>query len=227
MSNKTFKACFYTVLTLLILIFYTKDINLFGNNYYKNIKTITEPDIYLVLVNKEYKLPENYVPSKLELISNEFANENKYLREEARIAFETLSKSAKELGYRIIAVSTYRDYEYQNKLYNMYVEEKGLDYADKCSARPGHSEHQTGLAVDVEGSNHDYDEFENSKEFIWMKENAYKYGFILRYPKGKEKITGFKYEPWHYRYVGLDTAKTIHDENLTLEEYYDKYINLN
>ena len=227
MSNKTFKACFYTVLTLLILIFYTKDINLFGNNYYKHIKTITEPDIYLVLVNKEYKLPENYVPSKLELISNEFANENKYLREEARIAFETLSKNAKELGYRIIAVSTYRDYEYQNKLYNMYVEEKGLDYADKCSARPGHSEHQTGLAVDVEGSNHDYDEFENSKEFIWMKENAYKYGFILRYPKGKEKITGFKYEPWHYRYVGLDTAKTIHDENLTLEEYYDKYINLN
>ena len=202
MSNKTFKACFYTVLTLLILIFYTKDINLFGNNYYKNIKTITEPDIYLVLVNKEYKLSENYVPSKLELISNEFANENKYLREEARIAFETLSKDAKELGYRIIAVSTYRDYEYQNKLYNMYVEEKGLDYADKCSARPGHSEHQTGLAVDVEGSNHDYDEFENSKEFIWMKENAYNYGFILRYPKGKEKITGFKYEPWHYRYVG-------------------------
>lgn len=227
MSNKTFKACFYTVLTLLILIFYTKDIDLFGNNYYKNIKTITEPDIYLVLVNKEYKLPENYVPSKLELISNEFANENKYLREEARIAFENLSKDAKELGYRIIAVSTYRDYEYQNKLYNMYVEEKGIDYADKCSARPGHSEHQTGLAVDVEGSNYDYDEFENSIEFVWMKENAYKYGFILRYPKGKEKITGFKYEPWHYRYVGLDTAKTIHDEKLTLEEYYDKYINLN
>ena len=227
MSNKTFKACFYTVLTLLILIFYTKDINLFGNNYYKNIKTITEPDIYLVLVNKEYKLPENYVPSKLELISNEFANENKYLREEARIAFETLSKEAKNLGYRVVAVSTYRDYEYQDKLYNMYVQEKGIDYADKCSARPGHSEHQTGLAVDVEGSNRDYDEFENSKEFVWMKENAYKYGFILRYPKGKEKITGFKYEPWHYRYVGLDVAKTIHDENLTLEEYYDKYINLN
>lgn len=227
MSTKSFKVCFYTVLTLLILIFYTKDINLFGNNYYKNIKTITEPDIYLVLVNKEYKLPENYVPSKLELISNEFSNENKYLREEAKIAFETLSKEAKNLGYRVVAVSTYRDYEYQDKLYNMYVQEKGIDYADKCSARPGHSEHQTGLAVDVEGSNRDYDEFENSKEFVWMKENAYKYGFILRYPKGKEKITGFKYEPWHYRYVGLDTAKTIHDEKLTLEEYYDKYINLN
>ena len=227
MGTKTFKACFYTVLTVLILIFYTKDIDLLGNNFYKNIKTITEPDIYLVLVNKEYKLPENYVPSKLELISNEFANENKYLREEAKIAFETLSKDAKNLGYRVVAVSTYRDYEYQDKLYNMYVEEKGIDYADKCSARPGHSEHQTGLAVDVEGSNRDYDEFENSEEFVWMKENAYKYGFILRYPKGKEKITGFKYEPWHYRYVGLDVAKTIHDEKLTLEEYYDKYINLN
>lgn len=227
MSNKTFKACFYTVLIILILIFYTKDIDLFGNNYYKNIKTITEPDIYLVLVNKEYKLPDNYVPNNLELISNEFANENKYLRQEAKEAFENLSRDAKELDYRIIAVSTYRDYEYQDKIYNIYVEEKGVSYADKCSARPGHSEHQTGLAVDVEGSNRDYDEFENSKEFIWMKENAYKYGFILRYPKGKEKITGFKYEPWHYRFVGKDTAKTIYEENLTLEEYYDKYINLN
>ena len=224
MSNKTFKACFYTVLTLLILIFYTKDINLFGNNYYKNIKTITEPDIYLVLVNKEYKLPENYVPSKLELISNEFANENKYLREEAKIAFETLSKEAKNLGYRVVAVSTYRDYEYQDKLYNMYVQEKGIDYADKCSARPGHSEHQTGLAVDVEGSNRDYDEFENSKEFVWMKENAYKYGFILRYPKGKEDITGYDYEPWHYRYVGVEVATKIHDLDITFDEYYAYYL---
>lgn len=227
MDNKSFKICFYTVLVILILIFYTKDIDLFGNNYYKNIKVVTEPDIYLVLVNKEFKLPSNYIPANLELISNEYANENKYLRTEARIAFEKLSHDAKELGYRIVAVSTYRDYEYQDKIYNIYVEEKGKSYADNCSARPGHSEHQTGLAVDVEGSNYDYDEFENSKEFIWMKENAYKYGFILRYPQGKETITGFKYEPWHYRYVGIDTAKTIYDENLTLEEYYDKYINLN
>lgn len=227
MSNKTFKMCFYAVLAILILIFYTKDIDLFGNNYYKNIKIITEPDIYLVLVNKEFKLPNDYVPSNLELINKEYANENKYLRKEARNAFENLSKDAKNLGFRIVAVSTYRDYEYQDKIYNIYVKEKGISYADKCSARGGHSEHQTGLAVDVEGSNYDYDEFENSKEFIWMKENAYKYGFILRYPLGKEKITGFKYEPWHYRYVGYEVAKTIYDENLTLEEYYNKYINLN
>lgn len=227
MNNRNFKICFYIVLSILILIFYTKDIDLFGTNYYKDIKIITEPDIYLVLVNKSYKLPNNYEPNNLELISTEFSNENKYLKNEAKVAFEKLSRDAKELGYRIIAVSTYRNYNYQEKLYNEYVEEKGLDYADKCSARPGHSEHQTGLAVDVEGSNYDYDEFEHSKEFEWMKDNAYKYGFILRYPKGKEKITGFKYEPWHYRYVGIDTAKIIYKENITLEEYYDKYINLN
>ena len=94
----------------------------------------------------------------------------------------------------------------------------------QCSARPGHSEHQTGLAVDVMGSNNDYDEFEKSIEFSWMKENAHKYGFILRYPKGKENITGFKYEPWHYRYVGLITATRIFKENITLEEYYNKYL---
>lgn len=227
MNNKKFKICFYTVLIILILIFYTKDIDLFGKSYYKDIKIINEPDIYLVLVNKTYKLPNNYEPSNLELISTEFSNENKYLRIEAKEAFEKLSRDAKDLGYRIIAVSTYRDYNYQEKLYNEYVEEKGLKYADNCSARPGHSEHQTGLAVDVEGSNYDYDEFEHSKEFEWMKDNAYKYGFILRYPKGKEKITGFKYEPWHYRYVGVDTAKIMYEKNITLEEYYDKYINLN
>ncbi len=227
MNNKKFRICFYTVLIILIFIFYTKDIDLFGKSYYKNIKIITEPDIYLVLVNKTYKLPRDYIPSNLELISTEFSNENKYLRTEAKEAFENLSRDAKALGYKITAVSTYRDYAYQEKLYNEYIEEKGLEYADNCSARPGHSEHQTGLAVDVEGSNNDYDEFENSKEFTWMKDNAYKYGFILRYPKGKEKITGFKYEPWHYRYVGVDTAKIMYEENIILEEYYDKYINLN
>ena len=227
MTNKGFKYFIYIVLAILILIFYTKDIDLFGNNYYKDIKLITEPDIYLVLVNKEFKLPNDYVPSNLEIISNEYANDNKYLRKEAKEAFEKLSGDAKELGYKVIAVSTYRDYNYQDRLYNEYVSDKGIDYADQCSARPGHSEHQTGLAVDVMGSNDDYDEFENSIEFEWMKNNSYRYGFILRYPKGKEKITGFKYEPWHYRYVGSDVAKVIYEENITLEEYYDKYINLN
>lgn len=225
--NQKIKICIYIVIAILVIIFYSKDIDFLGNTHYKNIKMITEPDINIVLVNKNYKLPNDYVPNDLELISNFYANENKYLRKEAKEAFEKLSSDASKLGYRIIATSTYRDYNYQEKLYNEYVKDKGIDYADKCSARPGHSEHQTGLAVDVMGSNNDYDEFEKAIEFNWMKNNAHKYGFVLRYPEDKTKITGFKYEPWHYRYVGKTVAKVIYEKKITLEEYYDKYINLN
>lgn len=226
MNQKT-KVCIYIVIAILVIIFYAKDIDLLGNAHYKDIKIIAEPDINIVLVNKNYKLPDDYVPNDLELISNFYANENKYLKKEAKEAFEKLSSDAGKLGYRIIATSTYRNYNYQDRLYNEYVKEKGRDYADKCSARAGHSEHQTGLAVDVMGSNNDYDEFEKAIEFDWMKNNAHKYGFILRYPEDKTKITGFKYEPWHYRYVGKQVAKVIYEEKITLEEYYDKYINLN
>lgn len=227
MSNKTFKKCFYAVLTILILLFYTKDIDLKGGDSYKKKIQITEPDILLVLVNKKYYLPANYEPDDLEMISVVYANKGKYLRKEAKEAFEKLSETAKKQGYRIVAVSAYRTYDYQQELYKEYVATMGTDYADHCSARPGHSEHQTGLAVDVEGSNQDYDEFEKSKEFEWMRENAHLFGFILRYPEGKTQTTGFKYEPWHYRYVGVKTATIIYEENITLEEYYDKYINLN
>ena len=94
-----------------------------------------------------------------------------------------------------------------------------IKYADSCSARKGHSEHQTGLAVDVEGENKDYDLFENTKEFDWMNKNAHLYGFILRYPQNKTNITGFKFEPWHYRYVGKEIAKKIYEKKITLEEY--------
>lgn len=130
-----------------------------------------------------------------------------------------MAKDAKKLGYNIIATSTYRSYDYQKKLYNNYVKEKGLYYADMASARAGHSEHQTGLAVDVADITLDYDNFEQTKEFIWMKNNAHKYGFILRYPKAKFHITGFKYEPWHYRYVGVSLANYLYKNNITLDEY--------
>lgn len=224
MSEKAFQYAVYIVLVLLILLFYTKDIDLSGNRFYKHIKKIDSPDSVVVLVNKTYQLPEDYIPNDLEFISPSYAYENKMLRKEAKEAFEKLSQDASTLGYRVIATSTYRDFHYQKKLFDQYSEEKGTEYALKCSAKPGHSEHQTGLAVDVAGSNDNYDDFEKSIEFPWMKENAHKYGFILRYPKGKEKITGFKYEPWHYRYVGSEIAKVIYDEKLTLEEYYQKYL---
>lgn len=210
---KKYKKTYYIILGILILLFFTKDIDL---NY-----KIQNPDDYLVLVNKKRELPSDYIPNDLELISLRYANSDKYLRHDARIAFEKLSQNAYELGYIIIATSTYRSYDYQKKLYDNYVKEKGEEYANNCCAKPGHSEHQTGLAVDVEGSNHDYDNFEQTTEFPWMKENAYKYGFILRYPTGKEDITGFKYEPWHYRYVGIEVATYLHEHNLTLDEYLD------
>ena len=220
MSEENFKKCVYIVLALLILVFYTKDIDFF----YKKVKDIKNPDSLMVLVNKLNRLQSNYVPHDLEQISLNYATNNKFLRKEAKENFEKLSSDAKKIGYSIIAVSAYRDYDYQENLFNNYVKEKGENYALKCSAKAGHSEHQTGLSVDVMGSNNDYDQFEKSKEFDWMKNNSYKYGFILRYPKGKEYITGFKYEPWHYRYVGKDIASIIYTEGINLEEYYKKYI---
>lgn len=213
------KRIYLLFLFLLITFFFLKDLPLFQK---EEIILITNPEEITVLVNKERRLPSDYVPNNLEEISYEYAHKEKYLTHEAKEAFESLSKDAKELGYTILAVSAYRDYHYQEELYAYYVKEKGVAYASLCSALPGHSEHQTGLALDVEGSNHDYDEFEKSKEFDWMKENAHHYGFILRYPKGKEKITGFKYEPWHYRYVGVEVATYLYENNLTLEEYTKK-----
>lgn len=193
------------------------------NNFYENISLIDDPDNLLVLVNKNNKLYEKFIPNNLEEINSNYSIGQKLLRKEAKVAFENLCYDAKKLGFNIKAESTYRDYNYQKKLYQNYVIKYGLKYADNCSARPGHSEHQTGLAVDVRGSTGDYNGFGITKEFAWINNNAYKYGFILRYPKGKEDITGFKYEPWHYRYIGnSDIAKYMYENNLTLEEYLIK-----
>ncbi len=188
------------------------------NNFYKDIKN-TNIINYDFLVNKNYKLDEKYIPNDLEEISLKYSCKDKYLRKLAKESFENMAYQAKLEGFNIIAVSTYRSYNYQEKLYNNYVKDKGFYYADIASARPGHSEHQTGLAVDIADLSLDYDNFENTKEFNWVKENAHKYGFILRYPKAKFHITGFKYEPWHYRYVGTEIATYIFKNNITLEEY--------
>lgn len=189
------------------------------NNFYNDINTIYDPTSYDFVVNKNNKLTSDYVPNDLEIINLKYSCKDKFLRHDAKIAFENMAKDAKKDGYNIIAVSTYRAYDYQEKLYNNYVKDKGFYYADMCSARAGHSEHQTGLAVDVADISLDYDNFENTKEFDWMQKNAYKYGFILRYPKAKFHITGFKYEPWHYRYVGIEVSNYIYENNITLEEY--------
>ena len=192
--------------------------------YYTNTKPSKLLNSNLILVNKYIYLTEDYIPENLEEISIEYARSGMQLVSEAKEAFETLSQEAKKDGMTIIAMSSYRSYDYQVNLYNNYVKSDGKDAADTYSARPGFSEHQTGLAVDIYNKELPYTSFEETKEFEWMQKNAYKYGFILRFPKDKVNITGYQYEAWHYRYVGKKAAKYIHDHNITLEEYYIKKV---
>lgn len=173
-----------------------------------------------VLVNKYYYLDENYVPDNLETIDTKYASSNMRLVKPAKEAFESLSKKAQEENLQIIAMSTYRSYQYQVNLYNRYAKEDGVEKADTYSGRPGHSEHQTGLAVDVYNKKENYTNFGKTKEYEWMQQHAHEYGFILRFPEGKEKETGYEVEEWHYRYVGVEIATYIKEHNITLEEYY-------
>ena len=142
----------------------------------------------------------------------------------AKEAFEQMASDAKKESLSIIAMSAYRSYDYQVNLYNNYTKTDGKEKADTYSGRPGYSEHQTGLAVDVYNGKTKYTEFHNTKEFTWMQNNGYKYGFILRFPKDKTKETGYEYESWHYRYVGVDIATYIHNNNLCYEEYYAEFL---
>lgn len=172
-----------------------------------------------VLVNKYYYLDKNYEPDNLEPISKVYALSGVKLVSEAKEAFETMCKDASNEDLEIIAMSSYRSYDYQIDLYNRYKRQDGIEKADSYSGRPGHSEHQTGLAVDVYDGELNYTDFEKTKEFDWMQEHAHEYGFILRFPKDKENETGYVYESWHYRYVGKKLATYIKENNITLEEY--------
>ena len=156
----------------------------------------------ILIANKTYSLPSDYDPGSL--------------KEEAQSAFDEMKADALKDDIELWIQSGYRSYSLQEELYNRYVEEDGKEVADTYSARPGHSEHQTGLAMDL---NIIDSSFEGTPEAIWIEENCYKYGFIIRYPKGKEKITGYMYEPWHLRYLGKDIAKKVYESKLTLEEY--------
>ena len=195
--------------------------------YYTNTKKEENLNTNLILVNKYNYLTEDYIPENLEPIDIAYARSGMQLVREAKEAFETLSEDAKKEGMNIIAMSSYRSYDYQVNLYDNYVATDGKEAADTYSARAGYSEHQTGLAVDVYNKVLPYTSFEETEEFNWMQENAYKYGFILRFPKDKVNITGYQYESWHYRYVGKEAAKYIHNHDLTLEEYYVKKVEKN
>jgi len=191
------------------------------NEFYTNIRESNLDDGLLVLCNKYNKLPKNYVP-KLVTMDKKYSTGGK-LHPEAYEAFKKMVNDAKKDGIIIYNVSAYRSYNTQSYIYKNYANRDGVIKADTYSARPGHSEHQTGLATDINtasSSSH----FENTKEYGWLIKNSYKYGFILRYPKGKEYITGYKYEPWHYRYVGTQAADYIYKNNITFEEYYVRFL---
>ena len=197
-----------------------KDVNMdLDKKQYEDMHETINLNKINILVNKHNYLKEDYVPENLKSLSSTYALSNMKMVEEAANAFESLSKDASKENYKVIAMSTYRSYEYQVDLYNKYVKSDGKEAADTYSGRPGNSEHQTGLAVDVYNQTETYTNFEKTKEYNWMQENAYKYGFILRFPKDKENETGYEFESWHYRYVGKDIAKYIHKHNITLEEY--------
>ena len=171
------------------------------DNKVKKIDGITYVDGILI-ANKTYSLPKDYDPGKL--------------NDAALDAFYNMREDASKDNITLWIASGYRSYSTQNDLYNSYVEKNGKEVADTFSARPGYSEHQTGLAMDL---NIVDSSFEGTKEAIWIEKNCYKYGFIIRYPKGKDNVTGYKYEPWHIRYLGKELAKKVYDSNLTLEEY--------
>lgn len=198
-----------------------KNVNMhLDKDFYTDIEEALYPHTKEVLVNKHYALSEGYIPENLENIDTKYAIANMKMVHEARVAFEELSEAASKENLRILAMSSYRDYYYQRNLYNQYVNKDGVEKADTYSARAGHSEHQTGYATDVYNGKVPFTSFENTEEYIWMKEHAHEYGFILRYPKEKVHETGYQFESWHYRYVGLEIAKIIHEKNITLEEYY-------
>lgn len=196
------------------------------NPYYTNSKKTTRLNESTILVNKYNFLTADYIPENLEDISSKYSLAGKKLTHNAKEAFEKMAMAAKAENFSIIAMSAYRSYAYQENLYNNYAKSDGKDKADTYSGRAGYSEHQTGLAVDVYNGKTSYTDFESTAEFTWMQNNAYKYGFILRFPKDKTKETGYQYESWHYRYVGVDIATYIHNNNLSYEEYYVKFIDI-
>jgi len=181
---------------------------------------------YLLIVNKFYKLPEDYEPDDLQNVSSVYSfGSNQKLRKEAFSAFKSMFTDAKEEGLYLIINSSYRSYTEQEEIYNEIEDSRGKKYADSIAARPGHSEHQTGLAMDIQTYNSTASTFETFDEFKWLQDNAHKYGFILRYPKDKEYLTGYDYESWHYRYVGVDVATYIYENNITYDEYFAYFLN--
>ena len=179
---------------------------------------IQDPGALDVLVNKQNQLPKNFVP-KLKALPSAYGGLS--MTPEAGSAFVEMAKAAAKEGFSLRVVSGYRSYSKQTTLYQSYKRQYGEATADTFSARPGFSEHQTGLAADINTASlraH----FERTDTYRWLVEHCWDYGFILRYPEGKEEVTGYCFEPWHYRYVGVETALAVKESGLTFDEYMER-----
>jgi D-alanyl-D-alanine carboxypeptidase len=187
--------------------------------FYTDVTEITDFSPPL-LVNKYRRLPDDFVPQDLVNTSS-----GQQMTADTKAAYEAMRDAAGALGYHISAVSGYRSIEYQKGLYNRYVMEEGKAIADSYSARDGHSEHHTGMAVDLVGPAGDLQGFVDTPEARWVAENARLYGFIVRYTEENADITGYIAEPWHVRWVGTEIADLMYAEGIeSLEEYVVKYV---
>ena len=189
--------------------------------FYTNINTLHDYLDVTTLVNKYNKLPDNYEIDDLVTLDKEYSKRGEKIREVAYNDLKNMFDKAREDGLKLNVVSGFRTNNKQNTLFTNSVKNNGVEHALLYSAKSGHSEHQLGLAIDINSVN---ESFKETEEYKWLINNSYKYGFIERYKKGKENITGFAYEPWHYRYVGIDTATKVFTENITYEEYVVKFL---
>ena len=194
------------------------------DEWYKNVRNTDVNKGNLMLVNKYYALSSEYVPEDLVLISTRYSYNGNYASESILDSLINMIDAAKEEGYTLIVSQGYRSYEDQKEAYETYEKYHTTEEADVYAARAGHSEYQTGLSVLIKPYNKVVENVTNSEEYNWIINNSYKFGFILRYPEGKEKITGFTFDPWRYRYVGIEVAQKIHEENITFDEYYAYYL---
>lgn len=186
------------------------------NFFESNPIIVNDPDALDVLANKFYRLPEGWEPANLVLVN---PIRQQYLNIRAAEAFYAFQEACKKQGFTISVYSGYRSIEYQNGLYNRMVAIDGEEHTNKYVARPGHSEHATGLSMDISIDGIYYEDIENSPHYLWFRENLAEFGFILRYPEGKEHLTGYHYESWHIRYLGVDLAKKVEASGLTFDEY--------
>jgi zinc D-Ala-D-Ala carboxypeptidase len=192
-------------------------------------KVIQNATNTMALVNKEFALPDGYTPSDLvrPKVAFSFGDqdiEKSYLRKEAAAAIELMFSDAVKNGIHLFAVSGYRSFDRQKVVFDAEVNKVGYEKAVQAVAVPGNSEHQSGLSMDISSESAHFgltEQFGETEEGKWLANNAHRFGFIQRYPKGKEGITGYQYESWHYRFVGVKAATEIFENQLTLEEYFN------